>query len=173
MRNHAWLIAILHKDNSELALLGSHVAPARKVPSPLVNLLWLALLVATLLLLLPHCLPNGLTAAPLVHVPQLLAAISQGLLGLLIPSAHFQNFILFTTIWAASLRQVPLAGPELPALQLLAALLALLVGFIVDGCGGHSGGVGRGAGQRYHGHQEDCCECELLRHGCSWTEIYM
>lgn len=144
-------------------MLGSHVAPARKVPSPLVNLLRLPLLIApALLLLLPHRLPNGLTAAPLVHVPQLLAAVSQGLLCLLIPSAHFQNFLLSTTVWAAALRQVPLAGPELPALQLLAAPLVLLrIGLVVDGCGGDSGGVGGGAGQGHQGHQEGCCECEL------------
>ncbi|GER29063.1 cytochrome P450 [Striga asiatica] len=128
------------KDDPNLALLRPHVAPARELGCLLVHL-GLAHLLALLLLKLPDGVPNGLTPALLVHVVELLAALSQRLLPLL-SRVHLDHGLIIRVV-LAPLGEVPLARPELAALNLALTLLLLagVFSLVGKGCGGDGGGV--------------------------------
>lgn len=152
------------KDNIEAALLLGHSASAGKGTSPLIDLLTLAgpVAAASLLLRLPHGVPDGLAAAMLaVHLLQLLAALLKVLLLRVVGGF----LLLFLTVeWGATLSQEALAWAERAPLHLLAALLPVLAALFVDGGGGDGGGVGGGCGEGHQRCEESCCECYLDRH---------
>lgn len=170
-----WPLA-LHEDDAEAAVLLAQLASAGKGTSLLIDLLALAGLVAAAsLLCLPDGLLDGFTAALLVvHFLELLAALLKVLL-LGVGGGHLKDFLLhfLAVVWAAALLKVALAGTELAALHLLAALVVLLAALSVVGSGGDGGGVGGGAGDCYQGHQKSCCECYLVRHCMYGSEFLL
>lgn len=138
----------------EVASLWADSAHGWQVPSSLLHLP--SLLASCLPLLLPSNLRQELAPALLIHIPQLSAALIEGLLSSpwVVDSSHLQD------ISALVLPQVLLAAAELLASpHLPAPLLPPLVVFVyLDGGDGGAVGVGICNQQRHSQEGNDPCE---------------